>query len=221
MEKQNLIHPFDVTKIAIKFNVAKNEPEIFLFSVLFQVCFACFTEFVVPFFSETADERFLQKLVEADVFFPSQNFGSLAYFPSVVVDRSELRIFYQTNRVKVARNGLVVVDAPFAVGFFDGTIAHAVVAVTGEYAIFPVDNGGYEVAFFVDISYSLLFDDFLSLRQQVVPYFRKYFLYFFIFLFADGRASIAFNAAFAEAFVEVTAKKLFDKVKADQSIANL
>ena len=121
----------------------------------------------------------------------------------------------------MAGNGLIIVDTAFAIGFFNGTVAHAVVAVAGEYAVFAVDDRRDKVAFFVNVAYALLFDDFLSLGQQVVPDFRKYFLYFFIFLFADGRAGIAFDAAFAKTFVEVAAKKLFDKVKADQSFAYL
>ena len=192
-----------------------------LLFIFFQICLAGLYQLIVPFLAETSDERSFEKLVEADAFFPSQHFGSLADFPLVVVDGSERWIFGKPYRIEVAGDGLVEIRPAFAVGFFDGAIAHSTFAVAGKHTVFTVDDGCYQVAFFVNVSDTPFFNLLFSLRQEVIPYHRQNLFQLLVFFFCDRRAGITFDAAFSETFVEIAAEKTFNQVEADKYVSDL
>ena len=139
----------------------------------------------------------------------------------MVVDGGEVGKFLKTGRVEMAWDWLVEVDFSSTVCLLDGAETHPVLAIARKHTVAPVDNRCHQVAFLVDVAHALLLNHAFGSRQQVVPHLGQYFLYLGIFLFGDRSAGIAFDTAFAEAFVEIAAEKLFDKVEADQCISDL
>ena len=190
-------------------------------AILFEIELACLFELGIPCFAEAACEWLLEELVEAHAFGSPQHFGSLADFPSVEVDSRVAREFLQTQRIEVARNGLVEINATGAIGFLDSALAHSPLAIACEDAVATVDNLCHQVAFFVDVAYALLFNHFFCLWHEVVPNFRQSFLDFVVLLTGDRRTGITLDATFAEALAEVANKEAFHYVEAHESILYL
>lgn len=70
--------------------------------VFFEVGFAGFAQFVVPFFAEAGCQRAFEELVEAQAEFAAEGFGRAAYLPAVVVYGNEVGVFSEAERVEVA-----------------------------------------------------------------------------------------------------------------------
>src|SRR5690606_26815565 len=67
-------------------------------------------EFPVPAGTELADQGLLYEPVDRYLEFLPQTTGRIADFPSVVIDRGELRILPEADGVQMAGNGLFPID---------------------------------------------------------------------------------------------------------------
>ena len=149
---------------------------LWLFAILPEIELTCLLKFGVPFFAKSANERLFEELIEPDAMLPAEDFGGFAYFPAVEIHGSELSELLQAQGIKVARDWFVEVDASLSVSSLNGALAHTILGIACENAVFAVDDLRHEVAFFIYVSHAICFNHFLSLRHKVVPYFGENFL---------------------------------------------
>ncbi len=69
-------------------------------TVFIKICFAGFTEFGVPCFTEAVGERALKELIQAYAELFSFLFRSLANVPAVIVYSGECRVFGEPYRIE-------------------------------------------------------------------------------------------------------------------------
>lgn len=187
--------------------------EFFLNDSLIGELFGYELQLGIPIFAETADEGFLEELVDGEVLLLSFEHSHLAYIPTVVVEGAIRTIFSHADGVEVARYGLVEGYPSLAVGTLDGAVAAAPLVVAGEHAVLAIDDGGHEFATGVVIRDTLTLDDLAGLGQQIIPYLGQQGLDLFHLVGSDGCARIAFDAASAIATLKVAQKLLFEYVE--------
>ena len=120
--------------------------EFFLNDSLIGELFGYELQLGIPIFAETADEGFLEELVDGKVLLLSLEHSHFAYVPAVVVEGTVGTILAHTDGVEVARYGLVEGDASLAIGTLNGAVAAAPLVVAGEHAVLAIDDGGHEFA---------------------------------------------------------------------------
>lgn len=96
----------------------------------------CTFQFRIPFFAETAYERFFQETVNRKIQMPALHHGHLAYIPTMVVQRHTITNLLQTDGIKMAGQRFVERTLPFAVSFLQSTITITALVITREHTIF-------------------------------------------------------------------------------------
>ncbi len=182
---------------------------------MFKVLLASEGQLVVPFLSETADERFAQELIDTDALRTSEYLGTLADFPAVVVDGGERGVFLNPQWVEMAGDGFVEINLAFAESLLESAEAHAIGAVAGEHTVLALDNLSDEVALDVAVGHAFLFNSLFGSGEKIVPYLREHTLDLLFLLIRDRSTGIALDATFTEAFFEVAAKEAFNHVEGD------
>ena len=115
----------------------------------------------VPLFTVFPDQGCLKKLVQRDTFSVSFFQCRLADVPFVVVDRLEVLVFSDADRVKMAGNGLPETDLLVEEGFFNGTIGNSFLKVR-EGAFPIIDQRGDIFTEHVVVEDAMFFDGFYS-----------------------------------------------------------
>lgn len=183
--------------------------------------FAGEAKLFIPFPAEALDQRFAQGLVEAYAEASPVGHGGAADFPAMVVDGGEGGIGGEPQGVEVAGDGFAPVDAPPAVGSVDGAEAFASFGIAREGAVAPVDDGGDQVAFFVDVCHALPVYGFDGAGQEVWADDGQDFFEAGYLRLLEGGAGIAFDAACSEASVEVAAEEFFGQVEGYEGVLYL
>ena len=109
-----------------------------LFVLLFLPLSGNLLKSLVPVLSETADQRFLQKLIDREFLFLTQYLCGFADTPAIVINRFERVVLFHTYRVKVAGNRFIERELTFAIGLLHRTLASSVRIITGKNTVFPV-----------------------------------------------------------------------------------
>ena len=117
--------------------------EFFLNDSLIGELFGYELQLGIPIFAETADEGFLEELVDGKVLLLSLEHSHFAYVPAVVVEGTVGTILAHTDGVEVARYGLVEGYPSLAVGTLDGAVAAAPLVVAGENAEWSLAENGF------------------------------------------------------------------------------
>lgn len=170
-------------------------------------------EFVIPFLAESAGQRAFEEFECAYPFCASHDFGALADFPAMIVYGGESVVFFQADGVEGAADGFEEVFFAGSHCLFEGAEAYAVGVEGGEDAVGAVHELRDEVAFLVDVADTLferrsggffreIWDDAREELPQAFGLFRE-----------EGRAGVAFDAAFAEAVVEIAVEEIFYEVE--------
>ena len=95
------------------------------------------------------------------------------------------------------------------------------VVVAGEDAVLAADDGGDEVALFIDIGHALAVDDALCAGAEMGPYDVEDVLQTGHFVLTQGGAGIALDAACTAAGVEVAAEGFGEDLGGEDDIAHL
>lgn len=210
-------YPRTVQEHAVRLSVCLSDTV----GVFFEIGFAGFAQFVVPFLAEAGGQRAFEEFVETQTEFAAEGFRRAAYLPAMVVDGREIGILGETERVEVARCGFEKIDATLAACFLDGAKAFPVRAIAGESAVAPVDNRCHEVTLLINVCHTVFFHLTESRRYHIFLYLGQHFLDAF-HLFGGNRCSgVTFDAALSETGVKVAAEKLLGKIKRDQYILYL
>lgn len=99
--------------------------------------------------------------------------------------------------------------------------AFAAGCIESEDAVFAIDDARHEVALLVDVGGTLLSGHFPGRRGHEGDELWKLLLELVGFLKSEGSTGIAFDAAFAEAGVEVTFEITFYHVERDEGVVDL
>jgi hypothetical protein len=139
----------------------------------------------------------------------------------MIVDRSESGELLYTQRIKRTRCRFPKPGAPLPEGFFQSTQAHPSGSITCEGTIAAVENSGNQIAFLIRVGNTLLPHLLDCTRQHVAFHLWEDFFNLSNLPLRYRRARITLYTACTQAFIKVTTKKAFGKVKGHQGILNL
>ena len=97
-------------------------------------------QFGIPVLTKLTDKRFFQELIHGEVFFPSQQYGSLADIPAMIVHGLIKSVVAHPYRIEMAGYGFVEVGPALPVSFLDGAIATALIIIASKDTILIVFN---------------------------------------------------------------------------------
>ena len=114
---------------------------------------SCFLQFAIrevalipPGLAETADERFLEELVEWKGETTAEFNTTAADIPTVVVHAYSAGYVLQADRIEMAGDGFLEFGAAFSIGSVEYTIASTIGIMIGKYAVTIVHNAGDQFA---------------------------------------------------------------------------
>ena len=185
--------------------------------------FVChLAEFIVPFLTETADERVAKEHVDGEMKLTAFLHCRLADVPPMVLKpHKAVRKGFLAYGIHGTGDGLAPSRTAFPEGLVRGTITAAVCTIAGEHAVLTIDNAGHEVAFAVRISHTLCVNETLRLGTQVGPYFIEHPFKLDHFIQVQGGTAVAFHAALALACIKVAAEAFGEYFGGEDDIANL
>ena len=114
----------------------------------------CERQLVIPFLPEPADKWLAEKLIGTHSLGASHHLGSLAYFPTMIVNCSKAVILFQTHRIKSTTDGLEEISLTLASRFLKRTEAYPSGTKSGKHAIGAIHKLRHKVALFIHITHS-------------------------------------------------------------------
>lgn len=194
-------------------------PLNFLFKILLNVKFAVSHEFIIPCLPKSSYQWLFQKLIDSDFLASPKHLGTLADFPTMVVNSHiAIRQRLEAQWIKSTRDGFELLYSALTIGLLYGANALAAWSIARKHTIAAVQNLSHKLTLWIMIRDTILFNFLLRPWQQVVPYFGQNFLYFLFFLGSEWRTSIAVDAALPQASVDVAAKESLHNIERDKSV---
>lgn len=107
-------------------------------------------------------------------------------------------------------------DASLPIGTFKETECVSLIIMTGKNAVATIYNAGHQFTRGIWVDNTLLLDDFLSFRCELIPYDVECFFHWADFIGLNRCSCITFYAACAVAGCYIAAEVLAENVEADE-----
>lgn len=176
-------------------------------------------QFGIPRLAKTAYERLFQKLINRQPQRFALPLGTGAHIPTVIVHGRETLVARQSDRIQMARNGLIKGNASLAVGLFDGTFANAVGIDIRKNALAPIDDRRYQIALTIDVGHALTANHLARRLRQIVPHGRQNSFEFGTLARLKRRTAVAIDTTLPTANAQIATKLLLEQIETDYRIA--
>ena len=121
----------------------------------------------------------------------------------MVINCLKIAVLRDSYRVEMAGDRFVEIALSFTVCLLDRTLADTIRIIASEDTILAMDNRGHQVALLINISHTLLLDNGLRSRREVIPNERQHRLQLRQLLLLQRSPGITLHAALTLAMRQV------------------